>query len=70
MELDAHARGGWSILGKRTDPQSYGADYRELDEKIKRFVKSGSYDKIGASVAEFVSRRIEQSLTAKKRETK
>lgn len=57
-------------MAKQSNPKSYEVDYRELDEMIKRYVKSGSYDKIGASVAEFVSRRIEQSQSAKKRNTK
>lgn len=53
-------------LSKRLKPGKENAEYRELDSKIKEFVKSGSFDQISQTVADYVTRKIEQNLAKKK----
>lgn len=50
-----------TLGSKSTDPE-----IRELDQKIRGFVQSGSFDQITQSVAEFVARKIEQQQAGKK----
>lgn len=53
-------------MSKRLKPGKENAEYRELDSKIKEFVKSGSFDQISQTVADYVTRKIEQNLAKKK----
>lgn len=54
-------------MSKNPEYKLNDAEYRELDQKIKKLASSGSFDKISESVAEFVTRRIERYQSAKVR---
>lgn len=54
-------------MPKTVTPKPVDPEYRELDQKIRGFVKSGSFDQITQSVAEFVARKIEQNQAGKKK---
>lgn len=53
-------------MSKDLSRKSLAPDLQELDKKIKEHVKSGSFDKVTETVAEFVSQKIEQNQSAKK----
>lgn len=54
-------------MSKDLNRISQGSDYLALDKKIREYVKTGSFDKITQSVAEFVSQKIEQNQSKKKK---
>lgn len=53
-------------MSKNLSPNSLDPEVRELDQKIRGFVKAGSFDQITQSVADFVARKIEQNQSKKK----